>query len=177
MTAEQPGADKNAVLFGAGCVGRGFLGQLLSESGYTLTFVEIDVPLIAVLNARQSYTLRLVENGKCEDLVIPTARTLYSRADETLVTALAETTLVTTAVGVRALPEIAPLIAAGIVRRAERDVTAPLNVLICENMQGASATFKALVLAHVPTTLHAYTEAHVGFVDVVIGRTIPRPTP
>ncbi len=176
MTAEQPGADKSAVLFGAGCVGRGFLGQLLSESGYLLTFVEIDEPLIAALNARRAYTLRLVENDWNADLSIPVERALYSRADETLVTALAQTSLVTTAVGVRSLPDIAPTIAAGIVRRAELNVTAPLNVLICENMQDASATFKAMVLAHVPTALHAYAEAHVGFVDVVIGRTIPRPT-
>ena len=177
VTAKSSGAEKTAVLFGAGCVGRGFLGQLLSESGYTLTFVEIDEPLIAALNARRAYTLRLMENDRCEDLVISAARTLYSRADETLVTALSETSLVTTAVGVRSLPDIAPLIAAGIVRRAERDVTEPLNILSCWNMQDSSGTFKAMVLAHVPIPLHAYTEAHICFVDVVIGRTIPRPTP
>lgn len=177
MATEELGAEKTVVMFGAGCVGRGFLGQLLSESGYTLTFVEIDEPLIAALNARRAYTLRLVENDWSEDLVIPAARTLYSRANETLVTALAETSLVTTAVGVRSLPDIAPIIAAGIVRRAKRDVAAPLNVLICENMQDASATFRGMVIAHVPTPLHAYADAHVGFVDVVIGRTIPKPTP
>lgn len=164
-------------MFGAGCVGRGFLGQLLSESGYTLTFVEIDEPLIDALNARRVYTLRLVESDWSADLTIPVARTLYSCTDETLVAALAETSLVTTAVGVRSLPDIAPIIAAGIVRRAERDVTAPLNVLICENMQDASVTFRAMVLQHIPAALHAFANAHVGFVDVVIGRTIPKPTP
>ncbi|MBN2394677.1 MAG: hypothetical protein JXR84_28355 [Anaerolineae bacterium] len=177
MTTEKLGAEKTVVMFGAGCVGRGFLGQLLSESGYTLTFVEIDEQLIEALNARRAYTLRLVENDWSEDLVIPAARALYSRADETLVTALAKTSLVTTAVGVRSLPDIAPIIAAGIVRRVERDVAAPLNVLICENMQDASSTFRGMVMAHVPTPLHAYADAHVGFVDVVIGRTIPKPTP
>jgi mannitol-1-phosphate 5-dehydrogenase len=177
MTTKEPEAEKTVVMFGAGCVGRGFLGQLFSESGYTLTFVEIDEPLIEALNARRAYTLRLVENDWSEDVVIPAARTLYSRADETLVTALAETSLVTTAVGVRSLPDIAPIIAAGIVRRAKCDVAAPLNVLICENMQDASATFRGMVMAYVPTPLHAYADAHVGFVDVVIGRTIPKPTP
>jgi mannitol-1-phosphate 5-dehydrogenase len=177
MTIEELGANKTVVMFGAGCVGRGFLGQLLSESGYALTFVEIDELLIEALNARRAYTLRLVENDWSEDLVIPAARTLYSRADETLVTALAETSLVTTAVGVRSLPDIAPIIATGIVRRAECNVAAPLNVLICENMQDASTTFRGMVMAHVPTSLHAYADAYVGFVDVVIGRTIPKPTP
>lgn len=177
MTTEERGAKKTAVMFGAGSVGRGFLGQLLSESGYTLTFVEIDEPLIDALNARRAYTLRLVENDWHEDLVIPVERTLYSRVHETLVSALSETALVTTAVGVRSLPDIAPIIAAGIIRRAERDVAAPLNVLICENMQDASATFRAMTLQHIPAALHAYADTHIGFVDVVIGRTIPKPTP
>lgn len=177
MTTEKLRREKTALMFGAGCVGCGFLGQLLNESGYTLTFVEIDEPLIEALNARRAYTLRLVENDWREDLTIPVERALYSRTDETLVTALAETSLVTTAVGVRSLPDIAPLIAAGIARRAERDVAAPLNVLICENMPDASSTFRGMVLQHVPAALHAYADAHVGFVDVVIGRTIPKPTP
>ncbi|HOU13656.1 MAG TPA: hypothetical protein PKZ84_11115 [Anaerolineae bacterium] len=168
---------KSVIMFGAGCVGRGFLGQLLTESGYALTFVEIDDPLIEALNARRAYTLRLVDNDWSQDIVIPVTRTLYSQADAPLLTALVETSLVTTAVGVRSLPDIAPIIAAGIVRRAERNIAAPLNVLICENMQDASATFRAMVIQHVPITHHAYADAHVGFVDVVIGRTIPKPTP
>ncbi len=177
MTVEKSKAEKSVVMFGAGCVGRGFLGQLFAESGYALTFVEIDEPLMTALDARRGYTLRLVDNDWRQDIIIPVARTLYSQADETLVTALTDTSLITTAVGVRSLPDIAPIIAAGIVRRAEYNVATPLNVLICENMQDASATFRAMVLQHVPVAHHAYADAHVGFVDVVIGRTIPKPTP
>lgn len=165
------------VMFGAGCVGRGFLGQIFAESGYAITFVEIDVPLMDTLNARHGYTLRLVEGDWAGEMTIPVARVLYSQANEVLVQALAETRLVTTAVGTRSLPDVAPIIAAGIVRRAERGVDAPLNVLICENMPDASATFRAMVMAHVPPAHHAFAETRVGFVDVVIGRTIPRPTP
>ena len=135
---------KSVVMFGAGCVGRGFLGQLFAESGYAITYVEIDEPLIAAINAQHGYTLRLVESDWAEEITVPVARALYSRADETVVQALAGASLVTTAVGTRSLPDIAPIIAAGIVRRAERDVTAPLNVLICENMQDVPRHFIVL---------------------------------
>ena len=37
---------RSAVIFGAGNVGRGFLGHLLSQSGYALTFVDIDERII-----------------------------------------------------------------------------------------------------------------------------------
>ena len=36
------GTIGNAVMFGAGNVGRGFLGQLFCESGYEVVFVDID---------------------------------------------------------------------------------------------------------------------------------------
>jgi mannitol-1-phosphate 5-dehydrogenase len=155
--------QQSVVSFGAGCVGRGFLGQLFSESGYAITFVEIDDPLIAALNARRGYTLRLVEGEWREELTIPVEKTLHSfKEPDDVVQAI--------------LSDIAPLIAAGIVRRAERAIAAPLNVMICENMQDASATFQGMVAGHIPTVHRAYFESHSGLVDVVIGRTIPRPT-
>jgi mannitol-1-phosphate 5-dehydrogenase len=169
--------QQSVVSFGAGCVGRGFLGQLFSESGYAITFVEIDDPLIAALNARRGYTLRLVEGEWREELTIPVEKTLHSfKEPDDVVQAILSASLVTTSVGTRSLPDIAPLIAAGIVRRAERAIAAPLNVMICENMQDASATFQGMVAGHIPTVHRAYFESHSGLVDVVIGRTIPRPT-
>jgi len=168
---------QSVVSFGAGCVGRGLLGQLLSEAGYAITFVEIDEPLIAALNARRGYTLRLVENDRREELTIPVEKTLHSfKEPDDVAQAILLASLVTTSVGVRSLPDIAPLIAAGIARRAENSITAPLNVMICENMQDASATFQGMVAGHIPPAHRAYFESHNGFVDVVVGRTIPRPT-
>ena len=35
---------KQAIIFGAGNIGRGFIGQLYSESGYHVTFVDVDGP-------------------------------------------------------------------------------------------------------------------------------------
>jgi mannitol-1-phosphate/altronate dehydrogenase len=52
----------NAIIFGAGATGRGLMGQLFTASGYAVTFVDTDVPLIAALNAHGSYKLALVEN-------------------------------------------------------------------------------------------------------------------
>ena len=35
---------KEAIVFGAGNIGRGFIGQLFSESGYAVTLVDVDQP-------------------------------------------------------------------------------------------------------------------------------------
>ena len=169
--------ERTAVIFGAGNVGRGFLGQLFSESGYEVVFVDIDRPLIAALNARRGYTIRLVEDDTAEAITISPVRALHAQETGAVTRSLAGADLAATAVGVRALPQVAPLVAAGIARRATIDVQAPLNVIVCENLKDAAATFRREVCEHLPATRQAYLQAHVGFVDAVIGRMVPPPTP
>jgi mannitol-1-phosphate 5-dehydrogenase len=164
---------KSAVMLGAGNVGRGFLGQLFSESGYEVVFVDVDEPLLAALQARGSYTIRLVDNETREDVRIAPVRAIHAGDREAVAGALQTASIGATAVGVRALPQIAPLVAAGIARRAEATMTGPLNLIICENLKDAAATFRTMVREHLAPRHHAYLEANVGFVDTVIGRMVP----
>jgi len=166
-------------MFGAGNIGRGFLGQLFSESGYEVVFVDVDQPLIAALNARHSYTIRLVDNDRAEEITISPVRALHAFEADAVAQALAEADLAATAVGVRALPQVAPLVATSIARRATdaARAQAPLNIIVCENLKNAAATFRRMVGEHLPSAHHAYLQARVGFVDTVIGRMVPPPTP
>jgi mannitol-1-phosphate 5-dehydrogenase len=168
---------KTAVIFGAGNVGRGFIGQLFSESGYGVTFVDIDEPLIAALNARHAYTIRLVDSEDAAEVTVAPVRALHAREREAVAKALTEANIAATAVGVRALPHVAPAIAAGIDQRATTGKQTPLNVIVCENLKDAAATFRRMVSARVPAAHDDYLQAHVGFVDAVIGRMVPPPTP
>ncbi len=168
---------KPAVIFGAGNVGRGFLGQLFSESGYEVVFVDIDKPLVAALNARRGYTIRLVQDEWTEEVTVSPVRARHAEQTEVIARALTEASIAATAVGVRALPHIAPLVAAGIARRATSDVGAPLNIIVCENLKDAAVAFRRMVGEHLSPDCHAYLRAHVGFVDTVIGRMVPPPSP
>ncbi|HUW09440.1 MAG TPA: hypothetical protein VM537_06885, partial [Anaerolineae bacterium] len=159
-----------AVVFGAGNVGRGFLGQLFSESGYEVVFVDVDGPLIAALNERWGYTIRLVDNERAEEVVVSPVRALLSSDHQEVAEALAGASIAATAVGVRALPYIAPLVAEAICLRAgggpnlrlapnstARETTghpSPLNIIICENLKNAAATFSRMVVEHLPEHLH-----------------------
>jgi mannitol-1-phosphate 5-dehydrogenase len=164
-------------MFGAGNVGRGFLGQLFSESGYEVVFVDIDGPLISALNARRAYTIRLVENDRAEEATICPVRALHTDQREAVTRALAGADIGATAVGVRALPQVAPLIAAGVARRAESGAEEPLNVIVCENMKDAADALRHMVGGHLPEAHRPYLQTHVGFIDTVIGRMVPPPTP
>jgi mannitol-1-phosphate 5-dehydrogenase len=52
----------------------------------------------------------------------------------------------------------------------------PLNIIICENLKDAAATFRAMVYEQLTSQEQAYAARTIGFVDTVIGRMVPPPT-
>lgn len=169
---------KKAVIFGAGNVGRGFIGQLFSESGYEITFVDIDELLIDTLRSRGSYKIQLVDNDSSQMAEISPVRAFHSvQQPGEVIKALSEAHLGATAVGARVLPFIAPLVASGIRQRKNRDETSPLNLIICENLKDAAAVFREMVNSHLSLDEQQYALNHIGLVDTVIGRMVPPPTP
>jgi mannitol-1-phosphate 5-dehydrogenase len=165
-----------AVIFGAGSVGRGFLGQLFSESRYEVVFVDIDEPLVEVLARRESYTLRLAGIERVEDLTIGPVRAVNGLHTEQIAAEVAKASLMATAVGARALAVIAKSIAAGLVQRWEAGQTMPLNVIVCENLHDAPALLHGYVRENLPDALKPYVRERVGFVPAVIARMSPVPT-
>jgi mannitol-1-phosphate 5-dehydrogenase len=168
---------KQAGIFGAGNIGRGFIGQLFSESGYAVTFVDIDCPLIDALNARHVYTVRLVDNDRSLDVPVGPVHALHVDDVQAVVAAVSRAEIIATAVGARALPFVAPRIAAGVRRRRMAGVKLPLNCIVCENLKGAAGILRDMVLEHLVADKRPYFDAHVGFVDTVIGRMVPPLTP
>ena len=69
---------KQAIIFGAGNIGRGFMGQLFSEAGYAVTFADVDRTLLDALNARRSYTIRLVTNERTDEVQVGPVAALHS---------------------------------------------------------------------------------------------------
>jgi mannitol-1-phosphate 5-dehydrogenase len=167
---------RTAVIFGAGNVGRGFLGQLFSESGYHVTFVDVDEPLIHALNENHAYSIRLVENERVDEAHIAPVDALHSRQKDEVARALAGADLAATSVGARVLPAVAPLVAAGLRQRFQAGSPAPLNIIICENLKDAAQVFREMVAGHMLAQDAEWFDARVGFVDTVIGRMVPPPT-
>ena len=167
---------KKAVVFGAGNIGRGFVGQLFCESGYSVTFVDIDDELLSAINAKGSYRLQTVFNDEVNDYRIGPASGINANHVEAVAEAVAEADLASTSVGARALTFVAPNLARGLVLRFAAG-SAPLDIILCENLKNAAAIVRDMVAAHLPEVLHARHNELVGYVDTVIGRMVPPPTP
>jgi mannitol-1-phosphate 5-dehydrogenase len=165
---------KIAVQFGAGNIGRGFMGQLFWEAGYTTYFVEYHKILVARLNEQKRYPLRLLDAySKREiDLTIDRVTALATDEVEQAAQAVAMAEVIGTAVGVKSLEAIAPLIAEGLKIRSQQQKL-PVDIYLCENIYGAAHTLKAAVLRLLDADTAAWAERNVGFVGTSVARMVP----
>jgi len=163
----------SAVVFGAGSVGRGFLGQLFSESGYEVVFVDIAEPIVAALSRARSYRLRLVDNSSTQDISVHPVRALHAEDTPRVCEELARAHVAATAVGTRALSSIAPSVAAGIELREKHGIGAALNIIVCENLKDAAGVFRSRVDELLSPGARSYAREYVGFINTVVGRMIP----
>lgn len=120
-----------AVHFGAGNIGRGFVGLLLHNAGYDLVFADVADALIQQLKHADSYVVHEVgEDPRTQEVRGFSALNSATEA-EALTAAIASADIVTTAVGAHILKFVAPAIAAGIAARGAD--AGKLAVMACEN--------------------------------------------
>ncbi|MCT6922725.1 mannitol-1-phosphate 5-dehydrogenase [Metasolibacillus sp.] len=158
-----------AVHFGAGNIGRGFIGALLSKSGYDVTFVDVNADIIQALKDKGSYTVLMAEeNGAAE--VISGVHALNSERElDAVVEAVAQADIVTTAVGPNILRFVAEPIAKGLEQKGNR----PTLVIACENAIGATDTLRAHIEQHVDSEKLAGILATTSFPNSAVDRIVP----
>jgi mannitol-1-phosphate 5-dehydrogenase len=159
-----------AVHFGAGNIGRGFVGLLLHDAGYEVVFADVAEELIAQLAEAESYAVHEVgENPAVR--TVSNFRALNSTTQEAeLVAEIATADIVTTAVGPHILKFVAPVIARGIVARGAE--LAPLQVMACENAINATDIL-AKEVASQPGAAAGALDGKAVFANTAVDRIVP----
>ena len=162
---------KRAIQFGAGNIGRGFIGAVLSEAGYHVVFADVNMEVIDRINKDGAYTVHIMD-VESRDVRISNISGVDSGGGE-IVDEIVRAEIITTAVGLRILPFIAPAIAKGIAARRAAGVGEPLNVIACENGIRATSQLREEVYKHLSAEEAAWCDAHVGFADCSVDRIVP----
>ena len=127
---------KKAVHFGAGNIGRGFVGLILHDAGYEVVFADVNAELIDALDAASSYEVHEVGDAPATRIVDHFRAFNSATQEEELRAELTTAHIVTTAVGPTILRFIAPHIAAAMRERPAE--LPPLQVMACENAINAT---------------------------------------
>ena len=162
-------------MYGAGNIGRGFIGQIFFQSGYELTFIDVADSLVEALNREKRYPVRILSEGTCEDIWIEGVSAVNGNTVEEAANAIAEADILATAVGVRALPFAAPVIAAGLTKRFAK-TDKPLNIIICENLIDADTVLGTLLKSRLSVQHQEIFDKSIGLVMASIGRMVPYQT-
>jgi mannitol-1-phosphate 5-dehydrogenase len=167
------------IQFGAGNIGRSFVGQLFSAAGYEVVFVDVNAEIVRLLDERRGYRVVVKREGR-DDRIIEVAniRAVSGKDHEAVAREIADASLVATSVGQGALRHVFPVIAKGIIARQRENPGAPLDIVIAENVREGAAWFARELGSLLPPDIELGTAGgRVGLVETSIGKMVPTMRP
>ena len=172
ISTDKGETNMKAVMYGGGNIGRGFIGATLSQSGYEVTFIDVAEPVVRALQEKHCYPVRYVSSEGYEDVRIENVTAVNGNDTEAAAEVIAACDIMATAVGARILKFIVPNIVEGLRRRWSR-TEAPLNIIICENLNDANKILEGMLKEQLSEEEKKIFDARVGLVEASIGRMVP----
>ena len=163
---------KKAILFGAGKIARGFLGQLLYLSNFEITFVDVYEPIVSVLNEKKTYHVHVLGDKSLDSDVTHIKAYLFDEK-ESIYHTFYESDIAFVSVGGNHLTDVAKSLADifnrfGIQKKIK-------NIIVCENWRDAANTFKTAMLKFLNEENKELFEKFIGVSEAVLMRTATQP--
>lgn len=164
--------NNTLVQFGAGNIGRSFIGQLFSVNGYEVVFVDVVEKIVNLLNKIHEYYVVIKQNDSPDEVIqIRNVRAINGKDTDVVAEEIAEAAYLATSVGKNALPYIFPGIAKGLLLREKRYPGRCLDIIIAENIHNGAAFFRESLMKLLPSDFPF--EKRVGLVETSIGKMVP----
>lgn len=160
-----------ALHFGAGKIGRGFIGAVLAKAGYSVCFADVNQEVIDLINREGEYTVHIFDTESFDEKI--SGVSAVNSAGSEVLEKMATADIVTTAVSMKVLPFVAPVIAKGLAARRISGKKDPLNIIACENGIRATSQLKAFVYGHLDDETKTWADANVAFADSGVDRIVP----
>lgn len=162
---------KRALHFGAGNIGRGFIGWLLVDAGFQVTFADVVPGLVRDIAEKRRY--RVIELGEEKRVVEVRGVDACLLDSERCAELAAESDWITTAVGVRHLAAVAEVLVQGFRLRMQADRGGDVIVIACENAVRATSQLRDHVLRLADDAVRSFVDARVRFLDAAVDRIAP----
>jgi mannitol-1-phosphate 5-dehydrogenase len=161
---------RKILIFGAGKIGRSFIGQLFGNGGYRIVFVDVDASIVDLLNTHRSYRV-VIKGDHDSEIVVNNVQAISGRDTDKVAEEVATAGILAVSVGKNALEKVIPVIAKGLKKRFYYEPACPLDIIIAENMRDASDFMKEHLKANLPADFPV--ETFVGLVETSIGKMVP----
>ena len=159
-------------MYGAGNIGRGFIGKTFSESGYEVCFIDVAPDIVRKINEDRSYPVRIVFNEDQREETVKNVWAVNGLDLGKVAEEIASADIMATAVGVNVLPNIVKPICAGLKKRIN-EKGEPLNIIICENLMDADRYFRKMIEDEMGPEYKKLLDEKLGIVEASVGRMVP----
>jgi mannitol-1-phosphate 5-dehydrogenase len=164
---------KKILIFGAGRIGRSFIGQLFSSAGYRVVFVDVDRQLVESLSERKSYPVMIRDSKHPEEertISVANITAIHSEEADKIIEHIKEAEVLATSVGKNGLYGLTGILDKGILARYGRYPRKPIDIILAENVRNAADFLFAALLKRGA----AYpVKDYVGLVETSIGKMVP----
>ncbi|MFC3747734.1 mannitol-1-phosphate 5-dehydrogenase [Paenibacillus sp. GCM10012306] len=130
-----------AVHFGAGNIGRGFIGNVLSKAGFEVCFVDVNQEMIDTINKTNSYKVELLDADHTIEVISPVSALNSMTQEEEVIANIGAADLITLSVGVPNLSKVANILLKALLARAELRKDS-IDIIANENAINASTTLR-----------------------------------
>ena len=164
---------KTILVFGAGRIGRSFIGQLFSRAGYRVVFVDVDKELVSRLNARQAYPVTILDSqhpDKEKTIKVDNIRAFHAGEEEEIIAQIERAEILATSVGKNGLTGLTGILDRGIRSRYKKHPGRPVDIILAENVRNAG---DILSTAFIKEGASYPVESYVGLVETSIGKMVP----
>ncbi len=169
-------SNKNAVIWGAGRIGRGFIADLFNAAGYHLTLIDQSAELIAQLCQTGRYTVVRAANAvERYDQIISGYTALLTNQTDAVAAAILAADVLAVAVFPQDFPAVVRQLIPGLARRQAERPEMTLDIILCTNLSHAAVQFQTHLQQLLPPELHDYVGQQIGVVESLVIRMVAEP--
>jgi mannitol-1-phosphate 5-dehydrogenase len=156
------------LIWGAGKIGRGFLGDLFYQAGYDLVFVDRNEQVVEALNTRPEYTIINCGNdGQCNDVIVSGYTALHMSQKNAIKAKLDECSLMAVAVPPEGFSDLTEMLHAVIVERMSAHSDKTLDIIVCINSLEPAKKLRDELEKKLNSEVNAYCNRYFGFVSAL----------
>jgi mannitol-1-phosphate 5-dehydrogenase len=161
---------RKIVIFGAGKIGRSFIGQLFGTGGYKVVFADINPEIVSRLNQQGCYKV-ITKGEKDEEITVRNVKAILASDSKKVAEAVSTAGILAVSVGKNAIEKVIPLIASGLKIRYIQNPNQPLDIIIAENMIAAADFIKERLIKNLPAD-YPFDDL-IGLIETSIGKMVP----
>lgn len=162
-----------AIVFGAGKIARGFIGQLLYLSGFETIFIDVNQELIDKLNKDKSYHVYILGDSS-KDSDVTNFQAIHLRDTGEIQEAMRTADIAFVSVGGQNLVSVGARIAE--IYNIYGVKPSPFNFVTCENWKDAGDTLRSAITSSLSEEIRDDFNTYVGVNEAVIMRSATQPS-